>query len=206
MSELSFDTNEAKIAYGIGRQIGDQLKGGDLGELSLPHLYAAIEDALNGAAMRVPGAELEAAFAKLQEEMEAKSKESAKEVVAAGEAFLAENKAAEGIQVTDSGLQYLVLEEGNGATPTAQSTVKVHYEGRLTDGQVFDSSIARGEPIEFPLGGVIAGWTEGLQLMKEGAKYRFTIPAELAYGAQGAGAMIKPHSVLVFDVELLEVK
>ncbi|TDO99477.1 FKBP-type peptidyl-prolyl cis-trans isomerase [Marinomonas balearica] len=206
MSELSFDTNEAKIAYGIGRQIGDQLKSGDLGELSLPHLYAAIEDALNGAEMRVPGAELEAAFSKLQEEMEAKSKEAAKETVAAGEAFLAENKKAEGVQVTESGLQYVVLEEGTGAIPNAQSTVKVHYEGRLTDGQVFDSSIARGEPIEFPLGGVIAGWTEGLQLMKEGAKYQFTIPAELAYGAQGAGAMIKPHSVLVFDVELLEVK
>jgi len=98
-----------------------------------------------------------------------------------------------------------VIEEGTGNQPVASSTVRVHYEGRLVDGQVFDSSIARGEPIEFPLAGVIAGWTEGLQLMKEGAKYRFAIPSDLAYGAQGAGAMIKPHSVLVFDVELIAI-
>lgn len=205
MSELSFDTNEAKIGYGIGRQIGDQLRGSDLGEISLKHLFVAIEDALNGADMRVPSAELEAAFAGLQEEMEAKQKQASEGNVKAGEAFLAENKTKEGVQVTESGLQYEVIEEGTGATPTTASTVRVHYEGRLTDGQVFDSSIARGEPIEFPVTGVIAGWTEALQMMKEGAKYKLTIPAELAYGAQGAGAMIKPFSVLVFDVELIAV-
>ncbi|CUB02584.1 FKBP-type peptidyl-prolyl cis-trans isomerase [Marinomonas fungiae] len=205
MSELSFDTNEAKIAYGIGRQIGDQLRGSDLGELSLDHLFAAIKDALNEQPMAVPGEELEAAFAELQEKMEAKSKAAASEAVAAGEAFLAENQAREGVQVTASGLQFEVLEEGTGNQPVASSTVRVHYEGRLVDGQVFDSSIARGEPIEFPLAGVIAGWTEGLQLMKEGAKYRFAIPSDLAYGAQGAGALIKPHSVLVFDVELIAI-
>ncbi|AEF54012.1 FKBP-type peptidyl-prolyl cis-trans isomerase [Marinomonas posidonica] len=205
MSELSFDSNEAKIAYGIGRQIGDQLRGSDLGELSLTHLFAAIEDALNNAEMRVPGAELEAAFAELQQKMEEKSRAASEENITAGEAFLAENKAKDGIQVTESGLQYEVLEAGTGEVPSGDATVRVHYEGRLTDGQVFDSSIARGEPIEFPLTGVIAGWTEGLQLMKEGAKYRLTIPAELAYGAQGAGAMIKPHSVLQFDVELIAI-
>ncbi|TPE49335.1 FKBP-type peptidyl-prolyl cis-trans isomerase [Maribrevibacterium harenarium] len=205
MSELTFASNEAKIAYGIGRQIGDQLRGSDLGELSLPHLFAAIEDALAEQPMRVPANELESAFAELQEQMEAKSKAAAAESVAQGEAFLEANKAKEGVQVTASGLQFEVIEEGTGEQPVASSTVRVHYEGRLVDGQVFDSSIARGEPIEFPLSGVIAGWTEGLQLMKEGAKYRFTIPSDLAYGAQGAGALIKPHSVLVFDVELIAI-
>ncbi|MGB2065652.1 MAG: FKBP-type peptidyl-prolyl cis-trans isomerase, partial [Marinomonas gallaica] len=97
------------------------------------------------------------------------------------------------------------IEEGTGNQPVASSTVRVHYEGRLVDGQVFDSSIQRGEPIEFPLAGVIAGWTEGLQLMKEGSKYRFAIPAELGYGAQGAGAVIPPHATLVFDVELIAI-
>ncbi|QUX92669.1 peptidylprolyl isomerase [Marinomonas sp. A3A] len=205
MSELSFDSNESKIAYGIGRQIGDQLRGSDLGELSLTHLFAAIEDALNGTEMRVPGAELEAAFAELQQKMEEKGRAASEENVKAGEDFLAANKAKEGVQTTESGLQFEVLEEGTGATPSREATVRVHYEGRLIDGQVFDSSIARGEPIEFPLTGVISGWTEGLQLMKEGAKYRLTIPAELAYGAQGAGAMIQPFSVLQFDVELIAV-
>ncbi|MBD5769929.1 FKBP-type peptidyl-prolyl cis-trans isomerase [Marinomonas colpomeniae] len=205
MSELSFDSNEAKIAYGIGRQIGDQLRGSDLGELSLAHLFAAIEDSLNEAEMRVPGEELEAAFAELQAKMEEKTREASEGTVKAGEDFLAENKAKAGIQVTESGLQYEVLEEGTGAVPTGDATVRVHYEGRLIDGQVFDSSIARGEPIEFPLTGVIAGWTEGLQLMKEGAKYRLTIPAELAYGASGAGAAIPPFAVLQFDVELIAI-
>ncbi len=205
MSELSFDTQEAKIGYGIGRQIGDQLRGSDLGDISLEHLFAAIEDALNGAEMRVSGEELEAAFASLQADMEEKQKAASEGNVTAGLAFLAENKEKEGVQVTESGLQYEVIEEGTGATPTTDSTVRVHYEGRLIDGQVFDSSIARGEPIEFPVTGVIAGWTEALQMMKEGAKYRLTIPAELAYGAQGAGAMIQPFSVLTFDVELIAV-
>ena len=205
MSELSFDTNEAKIAYGIGRQIGDQLRGSDLGELSLDHLFAAIKDALNDQPMAVPAEQLEAAFAELQATMEEKSKAAAAETVAAGEAFLDKNKAREGVQVTASGLQYEVIEEGAGNQPVASSTVRVHYEGRLVDGQVFDSSIQRGEPIEFPLAGVIAGWTEGLQLMKEGSKYRFAIPAELGYGAQGAGAVIPPHATLVFDVELIAI-
>ncbi|WP_067214971.1 FKBP-type peptidyl-prolyl cis-trans isomerase [Marinomonas gallaica] len=205
MSELSFDTNEAKIAYGIGRQIGDQLRGSDLGELSLDHLFAAIKDALNDQPMAVPAEQLEAAFAELQATMEEKSKAAAAETVAAGEAFLEQNKTREGVQVTASGLQYEVIEEGTGNQPVASSTVRVHYEGRLVDGQVFDSSIQRGEPIEFPLAGVIAGWTEGLQLMKEGAKYRFAIPAELGYGAQGAGAVIPPHATLVFDVELIAI-
>ena len=115
------------------------------------------------------------------------------------------NAAKEGVQVTASGLQYLVLQEGTGASPAATDTVKVHYEGTLINGQIFDSSIKRGEPVEFPLNHVIPGWTEGLQLMKIGAKYRFFIPSELAYGEHGAGEMIPPNSALIFEVELLDI-
>ena len=128
-----------------------------------------------------------------------------KENKAKGEQFLAENKLKNGVKVTESGLQYEVVKMGKGKKPTAESTVKVHYEGKLIDGTVFDSSIERGEPIEFPLNGVIKGWTEGLQLMPVGSKFRFYIPQELGYGAQSAGT-IPPYSTLIFDVELLDIK
>ena len=120
--------------------------------------------------------------------------------------YLAENAKKDGVAVTASGLQYEVLEEGTGASPAASDTVEVHYEGTLTDGKKFDSSYDRGQTIEFPLNGVIAGWTEGLQLMKEGAKYRFTIPSDLAYGERGAGGVIPGGATLVFVVELVKVK
>jgi FKBP-type peptidyl-prolyl cis-trans isomerase len=124
---------------------------------------------------------------------------------AKGEMFLQENAKKEGVTVRPSGLQYKVLTEGTGKSPKATDTVLVHYAGTLINGNEFDSSYARKEPIEFPLNGVIAGWTEGVQLMKEGAKYRFYIPSKLAYGAQGAGHIIGPHETLIFDVELLKV-
>ncbi|WP_271406473.1 FKBP-type peptidyl-prolyl cis-trans isomerase [Tenacibaculum soleae] len=123
-----------------------------------------------------------------------------------GEKFLADNKVKDGVKTTASGLQYVVLKEGKGDAPTATSRVKVHYHGTLTDGTVFDSSVDRGEPTEFGVNQVIKGWTEGLQLMKPGAKFKFFIPQDLAYGAQQRGAKIKPFSALVFEVELLEVK
>ena len=153
-------------------------------------------------------------MAKQQEEMAKQQEEAAKqaeidfaEVKAEGEKFLEENKAKEGVLVTASGLQYQVLKEGKGAKPTAASTVKVHYHGTLTDGTVFDSSVDRGEPTEFGVGQVIKGWTEGLQLMSAGSKYKFFIPQNLAYGATPrGGGPIKPFSALVFEVELLEVK
>jgi FKBP-type peptidyl-prolyl cis-trans isomerase len=119
--------------------------------------------------------------------------------------FLAENSKKPGINVTGSGLQYEVIREGNGPKPAATDTVRVHYEGTLTDGTVFDSSYSRGEPIEFPLDGVIPGWTEGLQLMGEGAKYRLVIPSDLGYGPQGAGGQIPPYATLIFEVELLNI-
>ncbi|WP_422092179.1 FKBP-type peptidyl-prolyl cis-trans isomerase [Tenacibaculum ovolyticum] len=123
-----------------------------------------------------------------------------------GEKFLAENKTKEGVKTTASGLQYIVLKEGSGESPKTSSKVKVHYHGTLTDGTVFDSSVDKGQPIEFGVTQVIKGWTEGLQLMKTGAKYKFFIPQDLAYGAQQRGAKIKPFSALIFDVELLEIK
>lgn len=150
---------------------------------------------------------------KQQEKMKEMQEEQAKKAEVefgdnkkAGEEFLAENKIKDGVQTTESGLQYIVLKEGEGEAPTASSRVKVHYHGTLTDGTVFDSSVERGEPSEFGVGQVIKGWTEGLQLMKPGAKYKFFIPQELAYGAQQRGQHIKPFSALVFEVELLEVE
>ncbi|REH43450.1 FKBP-type peptidyl-prolyl cis-trans isomerase FklB [Tenacibaculum gallaicum] len=153
-------------------------------------------------------------FKKKQEErMKQMQEEQAKKAEAefgdnkkAGEDFLAANKAKDGVKTTESGLQYVVLKEGEGEVPTANSRVKVHYHGTLIDGTVFDSSVERGEPTEFGVGQVIKGWTEGLQLMKPGAKYKFFIPQELAYGAQQRGQHIKPFSALVFEVELLEIK
>ena len=124
---------------------------------------------------------------------------------AAGEKFLIENKNKEGVQVTPSGLQYIVLQTGNGAKPLATDKVKVHYTGTLIDGTVFDSSVQRGEPIEFPLNQVIPGWTEGVQLMPVGSKYKFFVPYNLGYGEQGAGGVIPPFSTLIFDVELLDI-
>jgi FKBP-type peptidyl-prolyl cis-trans isomerase FklB len=137
--------------------------------------------------------------------MQEKEAEKGKAAREAGEKFLAENAKKEGVVVLPSGLQYVVLTEGSGRKPSATDNVKCHYEGRLTDGTVFDSSYRRGEPAVFPLNGVIAGWTEGVQLMGEGAKFRFFIPYNLAYGERGAGGSIPPYAALVFDVELIEV-
>ena len=141
----------------------------------------------------------------LNKTMEAKAAEKNKDAAAKGEAFLAENAKREGVFVTESGLQYEVVTMGEGEKPTAESTVKVHYHGTLIDGTVFDSSVQRGEPIEFPLNGVIKGWTEGLQLMPVGSKFILYIPYQLAYGERGAGELIGPYEALIFEVELLEI-
>jgi FKBP-type peptidyl-prolyl cis-trans isomerase len=142
---------------------------------------------------------------RMKEEAGKLAGEASKANIAAGAEFLKQNAAKAGVKSTPSGLQYEVLAEGSGRKPVAADQVRVHYVGTLLDGTVFDSSVARGEPAEFGLDQVIAGWTEGLQLMSKGAKYRFTIPADLAYGERGAGNVIGPHSTLIFDVELLEI-
>ncbi len=136
--------------------------------------------------------------------MQAEAQQKAEAAAAEGRAFLAENAKRDGVVVLESGLQYEVLSAGDGAKPTREDSVRTHYHGTLIDGSVFDSSYQRGQPAEFPVGGVIAGWTEALQLMNAGSKWRLYVPSELAYGAQGVGS-IPPHSTLVFDVELLDV-
>lgn len=204
MSDLDFSTDETKASYGVGLQMGQQLASVFEG-VSLESALAGIEDGFAAKAPRVEGEAINAAFQVIQERLQSAEAEKSKEFAAAGEAFLAENAKRDEVTVTDSGLQYEVLEQGEGATPTADSSVKAHYRGTLISGEQFDSSYDRGEPTEFPVGGVIAGWTEALQLMNVGSKWKLYIPYHLAYGERGAGGAIGPYQTLVFDIELVEV-
>lgn len=192
-----------KLSYALGIGIGTQLRQLGAESLALDDFTAAIADILAGRKPQVAEDEARRLVNKFFQEQEQKKVGAAKKD---GEEYLAKNGAKAGVTTTKSGLQYEVLTEGSGRKPKATDTVKVHYEGTLIDGTVFDSSYKRGEPISFPLNGVIAGWTEGLQLMAEGAKYRLTIPYNLAYGERGAGQQIPPYSTLIFTVELLEVQ
>ena len=198
-----------KASYALGLGIGHQLKGMGGSKLNIDDFAQAIKDVIQGKEpqMSMKEAQIVAnTFIQEAEKENQKLKEEAgAKFKAYGEQYLAENAKKDGVKVTKSGLQYEVLNEGTGKSPKATDSVKCHYEGRLIDGTVFDSSYRCGTPATFPLNGVIAGWTEGLQLMKEGAKYRFHIPYNLAYGANGAGESIPPYSALVFDVELLGV-
>lgn len=204
MSE--YTTQEQQASYGIGLQMGEQLAANPFDGLDVTAVSAGIVDAFAGVESKVSQQDLQAAFQVISARMQAAEAEQAKVLGAAGEAFLAENAKKEGVVVTESGLQYEVLAEGEGEKAQASSTVSVHYHGSLVDGTVFDSSVERGQPAEFPVGGVIAGWTEALQLMSPGTKLKLTIPANLAYGERGAGAAIGPHATLIFDVELLAIK
>jgi len=203
MSE--YKTVEQRVSYGIGRQMGDQLVSNPFDGISLDAVAQGLKDAFNKTASPVSNEDLDAAFKEISARMQKVQAEQAKVASVEGEAFLAENAKKDGITVTDSGLQYEVLNQGSGEKPSKESTVKTHYHGTLIDGTVFDSSVERGQPAEFPVGGVIAGWTEALQLMPVGSKYRLFIPHELAYGERGAGGAIKPYAALVFEVELLEI-
>lgn len=199
-----------KLSYALGLGIGQQLKQMGLKDsLVIDDFAASIADVLNDNDLKVSHQEGQAIVNAFFQDLESKQKvaqaEAGKAAKTAGEDFLAENAKKDGVTVTKSGLQYEVLNEGSGKKPKATDTVRCHYEGRLLDGTVFDSSYKRNEPAEFGLQQVIAGWTEGVQLMAEGAKYRFYIPYMLAYGEGGAGAMIPPFSTLVFDVELMKV-
>lgn len=199
-----------KLSYALGLGIGQQLKQIGLKDsLVIDDFAASITDVLNDNDLKVSHQEgqaiVNAFFQDLESKQKAAQAEAGKAAKTAGEDFLAENAKKDGVTVTKSGLQYEVLNEGSGKKPKATDTVRCHYEGRLLDGTVFDSSYKRNEPADFGLQQVIAGWTEGVQLMAEGAKYRFYIPYMLAYGEGGAGAMIPPFSTLVFDVELIKV-
>lgn len=198
-----------KLSYALGLGIGRQLAQMGATSLSIDDFATAIKDVLAGAELKVSDQEAQTLvqefFRKQEEKANAEMAEKGKKAKAEGEEYLADNAMKEGVVTLPSGLQYKVLSEGNGKKPKATDKVKCHYEGFLVDGTVFDSSIRRGEPAVFPLNQVIAGWTEGLQLMQEGAKYRFFIPYHLGYGEHGAGASIPPYAALVFDVELIEV-
>ena len=198
-----------KVSYALGLGIGQQLLGMGGKELNIDDFAAAIKDIIAGREPALGAAEaqrlVQAFLAEQEARQQAAMAEKGKAARAEGEAFLKQNAAKEGIVTLPSGLQYQVLTPGTGRKPKATDKVKCHYEGTLIDGTVFDSSYRRGEPAVFPLNGVIKGWTEGVQLMSEGAKFRFFIPFDLAYGANGAGASIPPYAALIFDVELVEV-
>ncbi len=198
-----------KLSYSLGLGIGDQLLHMGAHQIVAAEFAAAIEDVVKGKELKISHKEAQVIvnefFQKMEAENQRLAEEKGKVAKEEGEKYLAENAKKEGVVVTKSGLQYIVLKEGTGKQPKATDTVQCHYEGMLTDGTVFDSSIQRGEPAAFGLQQVIAGWTEGLQLMKEGAKFRFFIPYMLAYGASGAGASIPPYAALIFDVELIKV-
>ena len=191
-----------KLSYALGMVIAHNLKGMGVSALDNAAFAQAVSDVMGGATTTMSDAEAQRTVSEFMQKQQA---EAGKAVREAGEKFLAENAEKPGVVVLPSGLQYTVITEGTGAKPKATDRVKCHYEGTLTNGQVFDSSYRRGEPAVFPLNGVIAGWTEGVQLMAEGAKYRFFIPYPLAYGERGAGQSIPPYAALVFDVELIEI-
>ncbi|MDD7461180.1 MAG: FKBP-type peptidyl-prolyl cis-trans isomerase [Prevotellaceae bacterium] len=198
-----------KLSYALGLGIGSQLSQMGANGLNIDDFAQAIKDVINGSELKISQQEsqqiVQEFFQQQEEKQRAAAAEMGKVAKAEGEKYLAENAKKEGVVVLPSGLQYQVLQEGTGKKPKATDQVKCHYEGMLVDGTMFDSSVQRGEPATFPLNGVIAGWTEGLQLMAEGAKYRFFIPYNLGYGEHGAGASIPPFAALVFDVELIEV-
>lgn len=204
LDEIKFDSLEAKGGYGVGLQIGQQLLGSGL-DVEPNAVVKGIFDVLNQNPPALELEEVSAALQALSQRAQAQQEAVFKALEEEGKAFLAENKNAKGVIETESGLQYEVLQEGNGAKPTLDSKVRVHYTGSLIDGTVFDSSVQRGQPAEFPVRGVIAGWTEALQLMTVGSKWRLTIPHNLAYGERGAGSSIPPFATLIFEVELLDI-
>ena len=191
-----------KFSYSIGLGIGQNLRGMGINELNVEDFAQAIKDVVTGSPTAISHKEAQTIVNEYFEKLEARINA---ENIEKGKAFLEENKKTPNVKVLPSGLQYEVIREGNGKQPKATDRVRCHYEGTLIDGTLFDSSIQRGEPAVFGVNQVIKGWVEALQLMSEGAKWKLYIPSDLAYGANGAGEMIPPHSTLIFEVELIEV-
>ncbi len=207
--EMKLDTPKNRISYTIGVNIGKDFKGQEI-EVDTDVLMLGLRDSLEGKELKLTDEEMVTEIQAFQQKMQAKMVAERQEIAAKnqaeGEAFLAENANKEGVVVTESGLQYKVLEAGDGESPGPADVATVNYKGTLIDGTQFDSSYDRGQPATFPVGGVIPGWTEALQLMKPGAKWQLFIPSALAYGERGAGQEIGPNATLLFDVELISVE
>lgn len=199
-----FETTEQQASYGIGRQIGQQLVEQSFDGFDIQAVHQGIDDAINNLPFAVSHEQIGEAFRILNDKLAAEEAGRAEKMQKEGSEFLTQNAMRSEIKVTESGLQYEVLTEGSGNKPGSTDKVRVHYHGTFTDGKVFDSSVQRGQPAEFPVNGVIAGWVEALQLMPEGSKWKLYIPYNLAYGERGAGS-IPPYSTLVFEVELLNI-
>lgn len=202
--EIKLDSTEQKASYVIGRNIASEVANPNV-PFDIDALVAGFRDGLTGKDSKLTDEQAQAAITQFQALAQAQMQKKAEEDAAKGQEFLAENAKKEGVKTTKSGLEYEIVKAGTGATPKLTDTVVCHYEGKLIDGTVFDSSYKRGEPAEFPVNRVIAGWTEALQLMKVGGKWKLYIPSDLAYGPQG-NRSIPPNSVLIFDIELLGIK
>ncbi|WP_227731810.1 peptidylprolyl isomerase [Yersinia proxima] len=205
MTPPSFDSVEAQASYGIGLQIGQQLQESGLTGLLPTALLAGLCDAMEGNTPAVPVDVIHRALQEVHEKADKVRIERQQDLVKEGKKFLEDNAKRDGVTTTESGLQFSVLQAGDGPIPSRQDRVRVHYTGRLVDKTVFDSSVERGQPAEFPVSGVIPGWIEALSMMPVGSKWELYIPHNLAYGERGAGATIPPFSALVFEVELLEI-
>lgn len=202
---VDLDDDKKRFSYIVGMQIGQQMKADNI-DLDEVAFMAAIKDVSNGAKPQLSQADIQATLQRIQQERAVEAQKAAESNRAEGESFLADNAKKPKIKTLESGLQYKVVKAGTGAMPKATDTVEVHYRGTLINGAEFDSSFSRGEPATFPVNGVIKGWQEALQLMKEGAKWQIFVPSDLAYGSRGAGAQIGPNATLIFDVELLKIK
>jgi FKBP-type peptidyl-prolyl cis-trans isomerase FklB len=198
-----------KLSYTIGQQIGNDFKAQEM-EINTDLLTESIKSAYNGEESKLSSADMQEVMAAFSQKMQAKMMEKQQEVGKVnedeGKVFLDENAKKEGVTVLESGLQYKIITEGDGPSPKVEDSVETHYEGKLINGTVFDSSVQRGETVSFPVNGVIKGWTEALQLMKVGSKWELFIPSDLAYGTNGAGQHIAPNSTLTFEVELVAIK
>jgi len=205
MADNEFTTTEDIASYGIGLQMGQQITSAFPG-VSVSAVQAGIQDTLDGKQPQINPDDINDAFQVIQQQLKEQEANNAGEFAAEGTAFLEQNATREEVTVTETGLQYEIITDCEGEKPSASSVVSTHYRGTLIDGSEFDSSYSRNEPTEFPVNGVIAGWTEALQLMTVGSKWKLFIPYQLAYGEQGAGGAIGPYQALIFELELLEIK